>query len=137
MEKAVCCVLLAEHGSAHERRQEVYFKDREDSCAALLDSQGLSRTDSLACPHTGHITPVQSERRCPWKRSAIQVSNTIAQTAAGHEKTFHLLSLFSLAFPLPHSARLSRLDPPELTQPGRPVRPETAAAGGRARGGTA
>lgn len=47
------------------------------------------------------------------------------------------VSLFSLALSLPHSARLSRLDPPELPQPGRPVRPETAAAGGRARGGTA
>lgn len=85
-------VMLAEHGSAHERRQEVYFKDREDSCTALLESQGLSGTDSLTCPHTGHITPVQSERRCPSKRLAIQLSNTIAQTVAGHEKTLHLLS---------------------------------------------
>lgn len=90
--KTVCCMMLTEHGSAHERRQEVRFKDRKDSCAALLESQGLSRTDSLTCPHTGHITPVQSERRCPSKRSAIQLSNTIAQTVAGHEKTFHLLT---------------------------------------------
>lgn len=42
--------------------------------------------------------------------------------------------IFSL---FPPSAGLSSADPPEFPQPGRPVRPKAAAAGGRAGGGAA
>lgn len=117
----------------------------------------LKLNHSLA--HADHITQVQAERSRPWKISVLLLFHNylLYQQAeggddaawAGEKKeaikkncadvffTFHPFFWLVFFFFLSPSAGLSSSDPSELPQPGHPVRPEVAEAGGRAGGGEA